>query len=232
MNNIFLQQDQAEELKNLAQNFLNLTSEEEKRLMELKHLNDGIVKERGTKLEQLKAQVSKLRISISELFTTEEIRETAVELKLVSTPSTPKTPSKTRNQWRDSDKNDTLISYKATTGRGRAFVYKKGRIFEGSVEGEISASNPVYPKTFFPKAFLDFGTNAKDLLSIATDEGKKYFETKEGKEELEEIIHITTKFIEENPSIGVELPKDKESVREKMANADAKKTEKDNKATA
>lgn len=213
MNNIFLQQDEAEKLSSLAQNILGLTAEQEKEFFELKKKNDALVKERTAKLEEFKTKVKTLKYTIDELFTVEEIKAIAIELNIVADNASKSKTRTPRKSWRASDNNEVVLTYKSTSGRGRAFTYRKGRIFEGAQEGEITASNPVYPKSTFPKSFIEFGGSEKDLLSIATEEGKKYFATPEGKKELAEILRVIAEYKKENPEIVADLKKENPEIK-------------------
>lgn len=201
MNNIFLQAEEAEKLEELAEKILTLNTEEEKQFFELKKKNDALVKERTAKLDEFKKKVNSLQYKVSELFTVEEIKAAAIDLKIIIEGAPQAKTRATRKSWRASDNNDVLISHKVAEGRGRAFTYKKGRVFEGAQEGEITNSNPVYPKTSFPKAFLEFAGSEKDLLSIATTEGATYFATPEGKKELTEILKVVADFKKANPEV-------------------------------
>lgn len=150
---------------------------------ELKEYQELLIEEnkkkRGRKdtIKKLIEDIKNNNVAILELFTIEEVKAVlpASRSQKTTTRTTTERPSKSAA---------TLL--KIETG-SRPKIYNQGRIFEDA-KGQVRGEN-VKPWVTLPGVFEGLKTE-QEVLSVATDEGKKYFSTTEGKEELKEIIKV------------------------------------------
>ncbi|XVJ95877.1 hypothetical protein NLY09_09415 (plasmid) [Burkholderia vietnamiensis] len=88
---------------------------------------------------------------------------------------------------RPSANNPVLLTIKPADGKGRAFAYNQGRVFEPA-NGLIKA--PWLP-TQFPRGLLDNAQSKETLSAFFTEEGRVYFSTEQGLAELEAIVKVS-----------------------------------------
>jgi regulator of replication initiation timing len=95
------------------------------------------------------------------------------------------TPATLNAVERPSNKNEELIKSK---GHGKPFIYKRGRVFEDA-KGEPTTDL----KKVYAGALSKFFTTHKTAAAIkeaATEAGKTYFATPEGKKELDKLVEL------------------------------------------
>lgn len=86
---------------------------------------------------------------------------------------------------RPSNSNEVLINHK---GHGKPFIYKRGRVFE-DVKGQPTTDlKKVYGQSL-GKFFATHKTAAA-INAAATEAGKAYFATEEGKKELQALVDL------------------------------------------
>lgn len=86
---------------------------------------------------------------------------------------------------RPSNDNEELIK---SAGHGRRFIYKRGRVFE-DVKGEPTTDLKKVYGASLSKFFTTHKT-ATAIIAAATEKGKEYFATEEGKEELDKLVEL------------------------------------------
>ncbi|MGU4699055.1 hypothetical protein K6L09_20530 [Burkholderia cepacia] len=129
-------------------------------------------------------------VTITELFSREEISDAAHMLGLVATAAGKKTAgTRAPAAARPSDANEVLLTKAPASGKGRAFQYRQGRVFEHANDA-VKTPWVVQPKQF-PQTLIDNGQSEAALLKIATEAGKAYFATEEGKKELALLVEVS-----------------------------------------
>ncbi|MBY4717480.1 MULTISPECIES: hypothetical protein [Burkholderiaceae] len=127
--------------------------------------------------------------TITQLFSREEISDAAHMLGLVATAGKKTATTRAPAAVRPSDANEVLLTKAPASGKGRAFAYKQGRVFEHANDA-VKTPWVVQPKQF-PQTLIDNGQSEAALLKIATDAGKAYFATEEGKKELALLVEVS-----------------------------------------
>ncbi|WP_175888065.1 hypothetical protein [Burkholderia contaminans] len=127
-------------------------------------------------------------VTITELFSREEISDAAHMLGLVATAGKKTATTRAAAAVRPSDANEILLTKAPEGGKGRSFEYRQGRVFEHASE-TVKTPWVVQPKAF-PKSLLENGQTEAALLKIATETGKTYFATEEGKAELAKLVEV------------------------------------------
>lgn len=94
-------------------------------------------------------------------------------------------PATTATIERPSNNNEEVINHK---GHGKPFIYKRGRVFE-DVKGQPTTDlKKVYGQSL-GKFFATHKTAAA-ITGAATEAGKTYFATPEGKKELDRLVEL------------------------------------------
>lgn len=127
--------------------------------------------------------------TITQLFSREEISDAAHMLGLVAKAGKKAGATRAPAAVRPSDANEVLLTKAPASGKGRAFAYKQGRVFEHANDA-VKTPWVVQPKQF-PQTLIDNGQSEAALLKIATDAGKAYFATEEGKKELALLVEVS-----------------------------------------
>lgn len=127
---------------------------------------------------------------MQKIFSSALISEVAHSMGLVKTTQGAKAKTKASGSsqsgsvQRNSDSSEILL-------KGTRFEYKKGRIYEDQLTGKEAADKAkAADKAWLklPTNLINNATSEKKLLDIATEAGKTYFATAEGKAELQAIL--------------------------------------------
>lgn len=94
-------------------------------------------------------------------------------------------PATTATIERPSNSNEEVINYK---GHGKPFIYKRGRVFE-DVKGQPTTDLKKVYGASLGKFFATHKTAAA-IKEAATEAGKTYFATPEGKKELDKLVEL------------------------------------------
>ncbi|HVI41717.1 MAG TPA: hypothetical protein VM577_13780 [Anaerovoracaceae bacterium] len=210
----YLTGDKQAQYDELLARFADLDEKEAEALMKLKKELQTNKGKRAGDVEKVKKQLTELNISLEEiygetltdviaaqgltvsrLFSDDLIREyatTALGMGKKAAKDAAKADGEPTQRApateRPSAKNPVLLAQSTEGGRGRGFSYHQGRVFEQAT-GTVKTPF-VYADKQFPKALLMNGHTASSLMKIATEEGKTYFATEEGKKELEAILAV------------------------------------------
>jgi hypothetical protein len=188
---LFLSAEESLRLNNLKSRYESLNDYEEQELSLLRRKNLALQEARIQELADVKAKVSALNIDIMELFTPAAIVTAVRDHKLIpnvggSSPVAIKTEKKVRNEReaRPSDAAPILFDFKVVGTKGRAFIYRQGRIYEA-----FSATVPTaFPYVKTNPKFLDAAQSYDGLAPFLTETGRIYFATPEGQKELNDIF--------------------------------------------
>ncbi|HLS50439.1 MAG TPA: hypothetical protein VK032_00370 [Burkholderiaceae bacterium] len=178
---LLLEPQKQQRFQDLLARFVELSEAELQELQALRQQHLLHQQNRQSEVEKIQQLIEQYRIQPSELFSAAQLkpsgRQRATATRRQSTP---------RRKWRKSDQAPVLLEMKPEGGRGRAFVYRKGRIYEGMAPNR---PEPVYAN--LPARLAQYGASASSILShLATDEGRDYFATPEGQAELNRIVEV------------------------------------------
>lgn len=169
-------------LNDLLSRFIELSEAELQELKDLRQQHLVQQEARRSEIDLLRQKIRQFHILPAELFDKAALDGSAARSAAPSARR--QRASAERPKWRKSDNAPVLLELKPESGRGRSFIYRKGRIYEGM---SATKAEPAY--TTLPAALSRFGGSAQSILNhLATDEGKQYFATPAGQAELEKIV--------------------------------------------
>lgn len=185
-------------IADMASRYLTLTTDEEAELVGLKKAFNKLEEERKNSVDELKSIILSKSIQPTELFNIAVLKE-AVGIgsskKKADNDGEEGGDKKQRSEAleRPSDSKPLLIEGSKPT-QGRAFKYRQGRIYE--VKDNINKTYKVDTENVkksslvpFPTFFNDNKTES-DIRQFLTKEGEIYFNTVEGKKELQDILAV------------------------------------------
>lgn len=164
----------------------DLTEDEDKKFQSLRKKLQTLKLKRFENVEKVQKQIKDLGLTIRELYG-DQLGSVLKEEgygphDLFSTSEIsgkrPKAPS---SFVRPSDSNPVVLE--TLKGKG-VFKYRKGRVFEEAAKGKGAP----WTDASFPVRLAEFGQDEATLLTLATEDGKAYFATEEGKKELEALV--------------------------------------------
>lgn len=204
----YLNADKQARYNELLANFADLDDKGTEELTKLKKELNTNKSKRGDNVTKVATQIKELNltigelfgsdlaetlraegVTITELFSREEISDAAHMLGLVATAGKKTATTRAPAAVRPSDANEILLTKAPASGKGRAFAYKQGRVFEHANDA-VKTPWVVQPKQF-PQTLIDNGQSEAALLKIATEAGKAFFATEEGKKELALLVEVS-----------------------------------------
>src|SRR5699024_11096317 len=117
---------------------------------------------RQVEVSQIRELISQYKIEPTELYDAAQLSASGRQ----RTGQTGRRKTTVRRKWRNSDQAPVLLEMKPEGGRGRAFVYRQGRIYEGMAPDR---PDPVYAS--LPSRLAQYGDSEESVLThLATDE--------------------------------------------------------------